>query len=150
MSRLIAFTKSRYPVYHVNMVKVHITNTKHITIANIYIPPRDNTSMHYKTADMDIKHSIQYNTNIPHSVLTRDVNAHSILWHSDTDYYRGQLISDVISNSDHITLNTNTPTSVPGTHYNKHHHQISPRWLTHFTTGHHGPLNTHYHQTTYP
>ena len=26
------------------MVKVHINNTKHITIANIYIPPRDTTS----------------------------------------------------------------------------------------------------------
>ena len=33
------------------MVKVHINNTKHIAIANIYIPPRDNTSTHYKTTD---------------------------------------------------------------------------------------------------
>ena len=32
------------------MVKVYINNTKHITIANIYIPPRDTTSTHYKTA----------------------------------------------------------------------------------------------------
>ena len=30
------------------MVKVHINNTKHITIANIYIPPPpDSTSTHY-------------------------------------------------------------------------------------------------------
>ena len=28
------------------MVKVHINNTKHITIANMYIPPRDSTSTH--------------------------------------------------------------------------------------------------------
>ena len=34
-------------------------------------------------------------------------------WHSYTDDHRGQLIADVISNSDHITLNTNTPTRVP-------------------------------------
>ena len=34
--------------------------------------------------------------------------------------------------------------------YNKHHHHISPRCLTHCTTGHRGQLNTHYHQTTYP
>ena len=27
---------------------VHINNTKHITIANIYIPPRDSTSTHHK------------------------------------------------------------------------------------------------------
>ena len=94
------------------MVKVHINNTKHITIANIYIPPRDTTSTHYKTADTDIQHCIQYIINIPHSVLTGDVNAHSTLWHSYTDDHRGQLIADVISNSDRITLNTNTPTSV--------------------------------------
>ena len=95
------------------MVKVHINNTKHITIANIYIPPRDTISTHYKTADTDIQHCIQYITNIPHSVLTGDVNAHSTLWHSDD--HRGQLIADVIRNSDHITLNTNTPTRVSNT-----------------------------------
>ena len=71
------------------MVKVHINNTKHITIANIYIPPRDTTSTHYKTADTDIQHCIQYITNIPHSFLTGDVNAHSTLWHSYTDDHRG-------------------------------------------------------------
>ena len=95
------------------MVKVHINNTKHITIANIYIPPRDTTSTHYKTADTDIQHCLQYITNIPHSVLTRDVNAHSTLWHSYTDDHRGQLIADVISNSDHMKLDINTPTGVP-------------------------------------
>ena len=90
-------------------------NTKHSTIANIYIPPRDTTSTHYKTADTDIQHCIQYITNIPHSVLTGDVNAHSTLWHSYTDDHRGQVIADVISNSDHITLNTIIPTRVPNT-----------------------------------
>ena len=84
-----------------------------ITIANIYIPPRDTTSTHYKTADTYIQHCIQYITNIPHSILTGDVNAQSTLWHSYTDDHRGQLMADVISNSDHITLNTNIPTRVP-------------------------------------
>ena len=107
------------------------------------------TSTHYKTADTDLQHCIQYITNIPHSVLTGDVNAHSTLWHSYTDDHRGQLIADVISNSDHITLNTTQP-ECQTPHYNKHHHQTSPRCLTHFTTGHRGQLNTHYHQTTYP
>ena len=97
------------------MVKVDINATKHITIANICIPPRESTSTHYKTADTDIQHCIQYITNITHSLLTGDVNAHSTLWHSYTDDYRGQLIADVISNSDHITLNTNTPTRVSNT-----------------------------------
>ena len=86
------------------MGKVHINNTKHITIANMYTPPRDSTFTHYTTAGTDIQHCIQYITNIPHSVLAGDVNAHSTLWHSYTDAHRGQLITDVISNSDHITL----------------------------------------------
>ena len=117
----ITFTTTDIPstinTHHIElqMVKVHINNTKHITIANIYIPPRDTTSTHYKTADTDIQHCIQYITNIPHSVLTGYVNAHSTLWHSYTDDHRGQLMADVISNSDHITLNTNTPTRVPNT-----------------------------------
>ena len=95
------------------MVMVHINNTKHITIANMYIPARDSTSTHYKTADTDIQHCIQYITNIPYSVPTVEVNAQSTLCHSYTDDHRGQLISDVISNSDHITLNT--PTRLPST-----------------------------------
>ena len=41
------------------MVKIHINKTKHITIANIYILPRDSTSTHYKTADTDIQHTKQ-------------------------------------------------------------------------------------------
>ena len=65
-------------------------------------------------------------TNIPHSVLTRDINAHSTLWHSHTDDHRGPLIADVISNSDHITLNTNTPTRVPNTTLQQ---TLSPRCL---------------------
>ena len=77
----------------------------------MYIPPRDSTSTHYKTADKEIQHSIQYR---PHSVLTEDMNAHSTLWHSYTEHYIGQLIAD-ISNSGHITLNTNPPTRVLNT-----------------------------------
>ena len=110
----ITFTTSDIPSTinthntELQMVKVHMNNTKHITIANMYIPARDSTSTHYKTDDTDIQHCIQYFTNIPHSVLTGDVNAHSTLWHLYIDDHREQLIADVISNSDHITLNTKT------------------------------------------
>ena len=85
--------------------------TLNITIANNYIPPRDSTSTHYNqlTRTYNIAYiTLHYITNIPHSVLTGNVNAHSTLWHSYTDAHKGQLIADVISNSDHITLNTNT------------------------------------------
>ena len=130
------------------MVKVHITTLNIHTIANIYIPPRDSTSTHYKTADTDIQHCIQYTTHIAHSILTGDVNANPTLWHSYTDDYIGQLIEDVIRNSDNITLNTNqsakhdTTTNI----ITRYHHDV----LTHCTTGHRGQLNTHYHQTSYP
>ena len=67
-------------------------------------------------------------------------------WHSYTDDHRGQLIADVISNSDPITLNTNTPTRVPNTTLQ----QTSSRCLTHCTIEHRGQLNTNYHHTTYP
>ena len=123
----IAFTTTDIPSImnthntELQMVKVHINNTKHITIANIYIPPRDSTSTHYKAADTDIQHNIQYIRNIPHSVPTGDVNAHSTLWHSYTDDHRGQIIADVISNSDYKILNTNTPTRVPDIITRYHH-----------------------------
>ena len=78
----------------------------------MYIPPRDSTSTHYKLADTNRQHCIQYTTNIPHLVLTGDVKAHSTLWHSYTDYHRGQLIADVIS---HIPLNTKSPNRVSHT-----------------------------------
>ena len=72
-----------------------------------------NSKVAMREEEEDIQQCIQYITNIPHSVLTIHVNAHSTLWY--TDDHRGQLIADVISNSDHITLNTNTPTRVPNT-----------------------------------
>ena len=59
------------------MFKVHLNNTKHITIANVYIHLRDSTSTHYKTADKDIQHCIQHITTIPHSVLTGVLTLHS-------------------------------------------------------------------------
>ena len=43
------------------------------------------------------------------------MNAHSTLWYSHTDDHRGQLISDIIINSEHIIQNTDTPTRVPHT-----------------------------------
>ena len=89
--------------------------TKDITVTNTYVSPRDTTSPHYNTVDTDTTYCIRNVTNTPDSILTGDVNAHSTLWYSHTDDHRGQLISDIISNSEHITLNTDTPTRVPHT-----------------------------------
>ena len=59
------------------------------------------------------------------------MNAHSTLWYAHTDDHRGQLISDIISNSEHITLNTDTPTRVPHTTLQQ---ATSPDITTIFTT----------------
>ena len=124
------------------MIEVHINNTKHITIANIYIPPRNSISMHYKTIDTDIQHCIQHITDIPHTVLTGDVNRHSTLWHSYTDDHRGQLIADVISNSYNITLTTDIPTR-----YHPLYNQTS--WATqHALSSDHLPIITTIDMTT--
>ena len=61
------------------------------------------------------RHRILHVSNTTDSILTGDVNAHSTLWYSHTNDHRGQLISDIISNSEHIILNTDTPTRVPHT-----------------------------------
>ena len=49
--------------------------------------------------------------NVP--VMSPDINAHSPIWHSHTTDHRGDLIADLLGNSDHITLNTNTHTRLP-------------------------------------
>ena len=135
------------------MIKVYINNNKHIIISNIYIPPRDSTFTHYKTAHTDIQHCIQYITNIPHSVLTVDVNAHSTLWHSYTDDHSGQLIADVIINSDHITKHKHTNQSA--THHTTtniitryHHgvkHTVQPDIVDNSTRIIIRPLTHHHH-----
>ena len=76
-------------------------------------------------------HTTLYTTHHKHTTLTGDVNAHSTLWHSYTDDHRGELMADVISNSDdstkHKHQHTNQECQTP--HYNKHLHQISQRCL---------------------
>ena len=107
------------------MVKVHINNTKHITIANIYIHLRESTSTHYKTADTEMW---------THTPL------------SDT-----RTLMIIGGQPDHITLSTNIPTRVPNTTLQQTSSpDITTVSNTLCTTGHHGKLNTHYHQTTYP
>ena len=114
----ISFTTTDIPstmnthTIELQMVKVHVNNTKHFTIASMYIPHRDNTSTYNKTQTYNTAYSTSQNSTLS---LTRNIYAHSTRWYSFTDDHRRQPIADVISNSDHITLNTDTPTRVPKT-----------------------------------
>ena len=91
------FHKHKHTQYH--KYTQHVTTTdqnthrqdyKYITVAITYFPPRDTMSPHYNTVDTDIAYCIRHVTNIPDSILTGDVNAHSTLWYSHTDDHRDQ------------------------------------------------------------
>ena len=87
----------------IQLLNIHTKHFKDITIANIYMAPRNTTTPHHDnvdTTDTDITNCIQYITNIPNSIITGDVNAHSTLWHSYRDDHRGELISETL----YITL----------------------------------------------
>ena len=88
------------------LIKIHIGKTKYITVANTLSTKRHNVTT------LQHRHRIRHVSNIQDSILTGDVNAHSTLWYLHTDDHRGQLISNIISYSEHIILNTDTPTRV--------------------------------------
>ena len=94
-------------------IKIHLTQTKHLLITNIYIPPRDTTNPNHATEDTDITNTFTHLTSIDNHLITGDINAHSHQWQSPTEDHRGSLIADIIANSNKITLNTNTPTRIP-------------------------------------
>ena len=52
-------------------------------------------------------------TNLSNTIITADVNAHSLLWYLPTKDHRGKLMKDILLNSNHITLNINIPTYLP-------------------------------------
>ena len=60
----------------------------------------------------------------------------STLWYSHTDNHRGQLISDIISNSEHIILNTDKPTRCRTQHYSRTLHLTAISTLYNRTTWH--------------
>ena len=92
-----------------NWLRCTLTTLNYHNCKHLYTSSRQHIHALQNTYP-DIQHCIQYTTNIPHSVLTGDVNSHSTLWYSHTDDHTGQLIADPISNSDHITLNNNQST----------------------------------------
>ena len=115
----VTFSDTKIPNFinpintELQIIQLHITHKKIYTIANIYIPPRNTTSPDHATCDADITSCIQYITNLPNSIISGDINANSPIWHSHTTDHRGDLIADLLGNSDHITLNTNTHTRLP-------------------------------------
>ena len=82
--------------------KIHLKHTN-LHISNVYIPPNTNN------IDNSINNLFIHLTSFPNSIITGDFNAHSQTWHSLFTDHRGQLITSLILNSNHIILNQNTP-----------------------------------------
>ena len=115
---LITLIKDDITFTNIHIPKAINTHTTELQLIKIHIGTfHQETRRHHTTTPwtQDITYCMRYVTNIPDSILTGDVNAHSTLWYSHTAVHRGQLIFDIISNSEHITLNTDTPTRVPHT-----------------------------------
>ena len=103
---------------------VHDTHADIITIQETKLTPKANTPKvhNFTTVRADRLHKagggfVALNgdniafatTDMPSAIDTRSTDIQMV-----TDDHRGQLITDVISNSDHMTLDTNTPAGVPG------------------------------------
>ena len=125
----ITFTNNEIPeninqkYIELQIITLHLSPKKTLKIINIYIPPCNSTNQNQTNEDTEITHCINTITSIPNSILSGDINAHSTLWYSNQNDHRGTIIADVIQNSDHITLNTNTHTRLP---YAKNQNPSSP------------------------
>ena len=79
----------------------------------MYIPPKHSTRLSQTEEDSIISSTLTAITTLPNTIITADVNTHLPLWYLPTEDHRGELIEDILLNSNHITLNTNTPTHLP-------------------------------------
>ena len=104
--------------------KIHLKHTN-LHISNVYIPPNTNN------IDNSITNLFIHLTSLPNSIITGDFNAHSQTWHSSFTDHRGQLITSLILNSNHIILNQNTPTRLP---FNPNQQPTSSDFTTAITT----------------
>ena len=99
------------------MDKVYINNTKHITIANIYIPPRDSTIQNRWHG-----HTTWHTAHHKHTTFSLHRRCERIL-HSLALVHRwSQRTTNSRCHQQLRPHNTNTPTKFRTPHYNKHLH----------------------------
>ena len=89
------------------------TSVLHNYISKLTVHFHPNNLPNYTNRRFNYISTLTTITNLPNTIITADVNAHSSLWYSPTEDHRGELIEDILLNSNHITLNTNTPTRLP-------------------------------------
>ena len=79
----------------------------------MYVQPKHSTQLSQIEEDSMISSTFTTITNLPNTIITTGVNAHSSLWYPPTEDQRGELIEDILLNFKHITLSTNTPAHLP-------------------------------------
>ena len=125
----ITFTENKIPPNVTNdfielqTITLHLSLKKNLNISNLYIPPRDSTQLSQTDEDTLTTKCFDLLTSSPDSIITGDINAHSSLWFSPLSDHRGYHIEDLITNSNHLILNTNCPTRVP---FNTNQQSTSP------------------------
>ena len=109
----------------------------------MYTPPKYSTKLSQTKNNSIISSTFTTITNLSHTIITTDVNAHSLLWYLLTADHRGELIKDIVLNSNYITLNTKTPTCLSLFESNnlltRHHHCFSRLAGLHQLAGHQLP-----------
>ena len=85
------------------IIKIHLSTVHH----NNYISQTCTFHPAITNKKLDYIPYIYNYKKFPNTIITADVNAHSPLWYLPTEDQRGELIEDILLNSDHITLNTN-------------------------------------------
>ena len=94
-------------------IKIHLSKHKTLDVYNVYIPLRDSTNPDHANSDNDTTNYLTCILNPNKAIETVDFNAHHTMWQSPTTDHRGTLLANSINNSDHLTLNRETPTRHP-------------------------------------
>ena len=116
----------------------------------MYIPHKHTNQLSQtEKEDSIISSTLTTITNLSNTIITADVNAQSSLWYSPNEDLRGEFIEDILLNSNHITLKTNTPTRLPPNQNNSQLHQISLLLQQNFMSALAGRPSTPLHQTIY-
>ena len=97
----------------IQTIRVHLTQKKQLYISNMYIPPRQTTDPDHSTEDEDINRAFSFLESLGPHIITGDINAHSSICFGQSEDHRGALITDILTNSTQIILNSNTPTRQP-------------------------------------
>src|SRR6188508_3100955 len=85
-------------------ISISLSKNEKLTLTNLYIPPR-NSTVSQEPDNNHITSLLTQLTATKNSLIAGDINAHSSLWYSPFSDHRGNLVADLIQNSEHTILN---------------------------------------------